>query len=209
MNQTYFNSRYTHDISRNKVWKAICEYVQCYIPEHASILELGAGYCDFINQIKAHNKYALDINPKVADYCASDVKFINSNTDTIVLESDSIDVIFASNLLEHLNNLELETLFAGLERLMKKRGRIIFIQPNIRYCYRTYWDDFTHVKAFSDVSLSDFLVSKNYKIIKVENKFLPFSFKSRLPKSYLLTKFYLKSFWRPFAKQMLVIAEKI
>jgi hypothetical protein len=58
------------------------------------------------------------------------------------------------------------------------------------------------------VSLSDFLLSRGYKILALEKRFLPFSFKSRIPKSYLMTKLYLASFWRPFAGQMLVVAQR-
>ena len=41
-----------------------------------------------------------------------------------------------------------------------------------------------------------------------EKKFLPFSFKSFLPKSYWITRLYLASFWRPLAAQMLVVAQR-
>lgn len=209
MDSTYFNSRYTFVRSREKVWKAICEYLQVYIPEHATVLELGAGYCDFINQISAHKKYALDANPNVAKYCSLGVEFIHSNTDNIPINTGVADVIFASNLLEHLYDQELQKLFNQIKNLLKPGGKIILIQPNIFYCYREYWDDFTHTKAFSHISLSDFLKSHGFKIIMVERRFLPFSFKSKLPKSYILTRTYLKLFWRPMAKQMLVVAEKI
>ncbi|MDD5528283.1 MAG: class I SAM-dependent methyltransferase [Patescibacteria group bacterium] len=207
MDQKYFNSRYTFDRSRKKVWQAIAEYLQPYLAAD-SILELGAGYGDFINQIKAPNKYALDINPQAAGYCGADVKFIHSDLSQISLPNGSIGAIFASNLLEHLNDAKLEILFSEINRVLKPGGKVIFIQPNIRYCCREYWDDFTHVKAFSDISLKDFLVSRGFKIIRVEKRFLPFSFKSIFPKSYRLAKFYLQLLWKPFAKQMLIIAEK-
>jgi hypothetical protein len=71
---------------------------------------------------------------------------------------------------------------------------------------REYWDDYTHKKAFSHVSLVDFLVANGFKIVRVEKRFIPFSLKSRLPKSYLLTKLYLMLPFRIFAKQMLVVA---
>ncbi|MDD4902673.1 MAG: class I SAM-dependent methyltransferase [Patescibacteria group bacterium] len=208
MNQKYFNSRYTFDRSRKKVWRAISQYLQRYIPATAEILELGAGYGDLINQIKAQKKYAADINPEVANFCSPEVKFINAPLGRINLADNSLDAILASNLLEHLNAGETDALFDQANRLLKTGGKIILIQPNIRYCCREYWDDFTHVKAYSDVSLKDLLVSRGFKIVKVEKRFLPFSFKSFLPKSYWLTKIYLMLPWRPMAKQMLIIAEK-
>ena len=209
MQSNYFNTRYSPDPSRKVVWKAICEYLQQFIEPNKTILEIGPGYCDFINQIQGSKKYAVDVNPEVRTYCASDVNFVPSSfPDSLNIPPQSIDVVFASNLLEHLSEEESSWLFEQIQLFLKPEGKLIFIQPNYYYCYRSYWDDFTHVKVFTHVSLSDFLASKGYKVTRVEKRFLPFSFKSILPKSYWITKLYLTSFWRPLAKQMLVVAHK-
>ena len=209
MYPSYFKTRYSFDRNRHRVWKAICDYLQDVIPSNGTVLEIGAGYCDFINQIKAARKYAYDVNPAVASFCAPEVQFLRGDVGTpFDLPHHSVDVVMASNLLEHLSDQQCAALFDRLDDLLKEKGKVILIQPNYYYCYRQYWDDFTHTKAFSHVSLSDFLQSKGYKIIRLEKKFLPFSFKSLLPKSYWVTKLYLKSFWRPLAKQMLIVAER-
>jgi ubiquinone/menaquinone biosynthesis C-methylase UbiE len=204
----YFASRYTYDPTRARVWRAICEYLQDYVKPGDTVLELGAGYCDFINQIHAAKKYALDVNPDVATYCAPDVTFLHAAADRLPLDAASVDVIAASNLLEHLDPAQLDGLFAHIDRILKPRGTLLLIQPNIFYAYRRYWDDYTHVKAFSHVSLSDFLVSRGFTIAAVEARFLPLTLKSALPKSYWLTKAYLQLPWRPLAGQMLIVATK-
>jgi len=209
MDQSYFNTRYSLDPKRVRVWKAISEYLQEFIPLQGAVLEAGAGYCDFINHIKAARKYAVDINPAVEQYCARDVHFLHAEvTEPLALTPHSIDVVMASNLLEHLSDQQCSTLIDRFNELLTENGVLILIQPNYYYCYRQYWDDFTHVKAFSHISLSDFLRSRGYKILRVEKKLLPFSFKSLLPKSYWITKLYLASFWRPLAKQMLIVAQR-
>jgi hypothetical protein len=205
----YFKTRYSADPKRKLIWRAICEYLQQFIDTDDSILELGAGYCDFINQIRSAQKFAVDENPDVAFYCGPDVQFIRAKVpDSLSLPHQSVDVVFASNLLEHLTDQECSSLFEQFSYFLSKKGKLIFIQPNYYYSYRCYWDDFTHVKAFSHVSLTDFIVARGFKILRVEKRFLPFTMKSSLPKSYWLTKMYLASFWRPMAKQMLVVAQK-
>jgi ubiquinone/menaquinone biosynthesis C-methylase UbiE len=204
----YYQTRLTFDKGRKKVWKAICEYLQNEINPNSVVVDLGSGFCDFINQISASKKYAVDSNPEAMQYCDKDVEFLLSNVMSLNLESDSIDVVFASNLLEHLHDDELQQTFAEIDRVLKKNGKIILIQPNYYYAYREYWDDYTHVKAFTHTSLADFLKSKNYRIDKVVKRFLPFSFHSILPKTYLLTKLYLSFPYHFGAKQMLVIASK-
>jgi SAM-dependent methyltransferase len=204
----YFSSRFIFQNGRKKVWKAITEHLQKHVDKDGVIIELGPGYCDFINQIVAKRKIAIDIDPIVKNYCNADVEFYNLNVSELNFPSDSVDVVFASNVLEHLDNSQLEILSTKLLEILKPGGKLILIQPNYYYAYREYWDDYTHIKAFSHRSLSDFLKSKNFKIEKVKKRFLPFSFYSILPKTYILTKFYLSLPYQPFAKQMLVIVSK-
>lgn len=209
MDASYFDTRYKPHPGRTRVWKAIVEYLQQFIPPSSRVADIGAGYCDFINQVNASTKYALDTNPEVAKLVGSDVQFRQTpSIEQLDLTDRSIDVVHISNVLEHLSHQQCNDLFDRLEQVFAEHGRIVVIQPNYFYCYRRYWDDFTHVRAFSHVSLRDFLVARGYRIIRLEPRFLPFSFNSFLPKSYTLTRLYLASFWRPFAGQMLAVAQR-
>lgn len=209
MDPSYFDSRYTPHPDRKRVWQAICEYLQKYVAPSSTVMDVGAGYCDFINQIQAPTKYAVDTNPETARWCAPDVRFFQATPiEALDFPNNSVDVIMTSNLLEHLTPPQCSALFDRFEDLLNTGGKLIVIQPNYYYCSRRYWDDFTHVRAFSDVSLTDFLHSRGYRMLAVEKRFLPFSFKSRVPKSYWMTKLYLASFWRPLAAQMLIVAQR-
>ena len=206
----YYETRYTFDVGRARVWKAIAEHLQRFINEETdSVLDLGAGYCDFINNIKAKRKFAVDQNPVSGQYCRGDVNFVASSvTNLDVLEANSIDVLFASNLLEHLDDAEMMTALQEFGRILKNGARVILMQPNYRYAYKEYFDDYTHKKVYTHVSLRDFFHANGYESIEVVPRFLPFSLKSKLPKSYFLTKLYLLSFYRPMAKQMLLVFRK-
>jgi hypothetical protein len=209
MDASYFDTRYKPHPGRRRVWKAICEYLQRFVPPSSAVIDVGAGYCDFINQIQAKTKYAVDTNPDVARWIAPDVHFIQATSiESIDLPDHSLDVAVISNVLEHLSPEQCSALFDCLDDLLTADGKVMVIQPNYFYCYRRYWDDFTHVRALSHVSLRDFLVSRGYRIVKLEKRFLPFSFESYLPKSYWMTKLYLASFWRPLAAQTLVVAQR-
>ncbi len=162
MAETYFQSRYSFDKRRQKVWKAICEYLSKYIPRDSVVLELGSGYCDFINNIKASKKIAVDINSDLKKYCNPDIEFINSNVVDINFQPGSVGIVFASNLFEHLNDKDLNIIIEKVLYCLNSSGRLILIQPNYKYSYRDYWDDYTHIKVFSHISLSDFLKSKGF-----------------------------------------------
>jgi len=209
MENRYFQSRYSFNKRRTKVWRAICEYAQRFVDTQGAILDLGAGYCDFINNITAKQKIAVDFNSESGKYCNENVRFHCSSIEKMEFIPDhTIDAVFMSNLLEHLENEQLKKTFQEIGRVTKAHARLIILQPNYRYCFKNYFDDYTHVKAYSHISLCDFLISAGYDIVRVEKRFLPFSFKSCLPISYYLTKLYLALPWKPFAKQMLIVAEK-
>jgi hypothetical protein len=209
MDASYFEARYKPHPGRRWVWKAIAEYLQQFIAPSSTIADVGAGYCDFINQVEAATKYAVDTNLDVAGLVGPGVQFVPvAAIESIDLPEHSLDVVLMSNILEHLSHERCALLFDRLDQLLAAEGQVIMIQPNYFYCFRRYWDDFTHVRAFSHVSLRDFLVSRGYRIVRMEKRFLPFSFESPLPKSYWLTKLYLASFWRPLAGQMLAVAQR-
>lgn len=206
VNKTYHKTRFKYDPGRVKVWRAITEYLQPYVGLNKTVFDLGAGYGDFINLIKAKKKYALDISADVKDYINEDVVFINKPATSLGdIPARSIDVVFASNLMEHLDRSELDQTMNGVRRCMKKGGTLILIQPNYQYAYKNYFDDYTHKAVFSHLSLADAMYEYGFEPIKVVPKFLPLTLKSRLPKSYILTKLYLASPVHPLGKQMLLI----
>ncbi|MBN1297360.1 class I SAM-dependent methyltransferase [bacterium] len=203
----YFSTRLGYEPKRDAIWKVITRYLQRFIPDQATILELGAGYCSFINQVVAREKHALDISDIITQYAATDVKtHICSCTDLNRFTDHQFDAVFSSFLYEHLTRDELNGVTADLRRILKPDGVLITLLPNFKTIARHYFDDYTHVQIFSHISFSDYLVSRGFSITDVQGRFLPYSFKSRFPKSVWMTRFYLRMPYRPLAGNMLVVA---
>lgn len=206
--ENYYQSRFTYDPDRKKVWRAINEYLQRYIGFSDTILDLGTGYGDFINGVKAKKKYALDIGSNVKDYINKEVTFIQGPShDLNAVPLHSLDVVFSSNLLEHLDSNELDMTFKALIKRMKKNSKLILIGPNFKYAYKDYFDDYTHKTIYTHISLVDVMKGYGMEPIKIIPKFLPLTMHSYLPKSYIMTKAYLHAPISPFGKQMLLIFE--
>lgn len=206
--ENYHQTRFKFDPERVVVWRAITEYLQPYVGQDKAVLDLGAGYGDFINLIQAKKKYALDIGPAVKDYISEDVEFINKPASSLEdIPSNSLDAVFSSNLLEHLDRSELDETMTEVRKRLKSGGTLILVGPNYRYAYKNYFDDYTHKTIFTHVSMVDAMHEYGFKPVKVVPKFIPLTMKSRLPKSYWLTKTYLHSPVHPLAKQMLLIFE--
>ncbi len=207
----YYATRYAENVGRSKVWKAIVEYLSKYGKfDLLKIVDVGCGYGDFINHVQGGRLVAVDLNPDAERYLKKGVEFFcSSATDLSFIDSASMDLLFTSNLLEHLTDSDLDSAMSEFKRVLKVGGVVITMQPNYYYAYREYFDDYTHKKAFSHESLVDWFLANGFSLVSIEKRFLPFSLKSRLPKSYWLTRLYLLSFYRPFAKQMLGVFRKI
>jgi len=207
----YYTTRYAENVGRSKVWKAIVEYLSKYWKlELPKIVDVGCGYGDFINHVQGGRLVAVDLNPDAEQYVKEGVEFFcSSATDLSFIESASMDLLFTSNLLEHLTDSDLDSAICEFKRVLKAGGVVITMQPNYYYAYREYFDDYTHKKVFSHESLVDWFMANGFSLVSIEKRFLPFSLKSRLPKSYWLTKLYLLSFYRPFAKQMLGVFRNV
>jgi SAM-dependent methyltransferase len=197
---------------RIKMWKTLCEiFFQKYVPEDGTVVDVASGYCEFINAIKARNKIALDINPNAKKFADANVKVILSlSTNMKNIESNSVDVTFASNCFEHLNREEIILTIREIYRILKPDGSFLVLQPNYRFCQKDYFMFFDHITPLDDRSLCEILEISDFKIIECKPKFLPYSTKSRLPKSIFFLKLYLHFdiCQSVFGKQVFVHAKK-
>jgi ubiquinone/menaquinone biosynthesis C-methylase UbiE len=204
----YFDSRLAYDKKRVVLWNTLCKhFFQKLLPSNASVLELGAGWCDFINTIEADQKTAVDIWDGIKKHAKSDVRtIIGSATDLDGVSSESIDMVFASNLFEHLTQAQIIQILTQTSRILKKTGRLVLVQPNFRTSYKRYFDDYTHVTIWTDTGMTTFLEANGFQIELVQAKFLPLTVKSKLPTSSLLIRLYLHLPIKPLAGQMLIVA---
>ena len=208
---TYFDTRFQFDPRREVVWREIIRYLHArgIVPRAGTVLELGAGYCHFINNVEAREKIALDTSAIARTHAAKNVRVLTQRCDEpLPLADQSVDVVFASNLFEHLSRPELEAASRQIRRVLKHGGRLVILQPNYKYCARHYFDDYTHVSVFTHVSLVDFLQSQGFTPVRVEPRFMPFSMKSRLPALPWAIRLYVSLPVRPFAAQMLLALER-
>jgi SAM-dependent methyltransferase len=206
--EDYFSKRLPYDPYRDTVWWEIVRFLRVYIPRDGVVLEVGAAYCHFINHVTCRERHALDVSPIVKDYAAKGViVHTGSVTRMNQFDDNSLDLVFASNVFEHLDDREFEDAAREIRRVLKPSGRLILLQPNFRYAYRDYFDDYTHKKIFNDVGMSGHLEHVGFAVERVLPRFCPFSLsKSPFKVPGFLVRLYLNSPIRPFSKQMLVIA---
>ena len=199
--------------SKNRIWELMCKhFFSKHIPPESSILDIGAGYCEFLNNITAKRKVAVDLNPETKSFANTDIEVLNADCKKIsVIGDNSIDIVFSSNFLEHLSDKE--EVFATLKeahRILKQGGKLILMGPNIKYLAKDYWDFFDHKVPLSHQSLLEVLNVIGFSPIKIYNKFMPYSTKSNFPQFSIFIKIYLSIplFYKILGKQFLIIMQK-
>ena len=92
---------------------------------------------------------------------------------------------------------------------MTPGGRIAVLGPNFRYCSDEYFDCADHTLALTHVAVEEHLYAAGFEIVRSIPRFIPYSFRSRIPKAPWLVRAYLRTppLWRVLGKQFLVLAQ--
>jgi len=178
-----------------KVWRVLIDhYFQRWVRPDDAVLDVGAGLCNFINQVRAGRKIAVDIDPAVAERCSPDVTFIECPCADLA-DADlggKVDVAFVSNLLEHLDDSDaVLSLLTALRGHLNPGGRLIILQPNFALVGARYFDFVDHKTVLTDMSLIEALELTGYRITHMKRRFLPYTSKSAIPKAPWLVRLYL------------------
>ena len=88
------------------------------------MLDLGCGEGDFINSVDARRRIAVDVWPDFPSHIKPGIEtHVGSVTDLSFLDDGSIDFVFASNLFEHISQMEF---VAVLDQLRSKLSKAAF-----------------------------------------------------------------------------------
>jgi hypothetical protein len=196
---------------RNEVWSALAPMLHDSLGRPERVLDPAAGRCEFINAVPAAERWAVDAVEYDESVASEGVRLIVDEIMATKLPPDYFGGVFVSNFLEHLLSQEAVALF--LERMlecMTPGGRIAVMGPNFRYTVRQYFDFADHTVILTERSVAEHLYAAGFNILRVNPRFLPYSFTGRLPSSASLVRAYLHFplAWRLLGKQFLVIAER-
>ena len=200
--------------SKQAFWKVLCgRAFQRFVPVEGTTLDLAAGSCEFINNIRATRRIAVDLNPDTAFFADGGVEVMISRSDALDrVGNREVDTVFTSNFFEHLPSKTalLDTL-RECHRVTKDGGRIVVLMPNIRYLAGRYWDYFDHHLPLTHLSLAEALELAGYDVVEVVPRFLPYTVKDArvsVRPWMVATYLTLRPLWRVLGRQMLVVATR-
>jgi SAM-dependent methyltransferase len=198
---------------RQRVWALLTRDVfQRYVPVDGAVLELGCGWGEFINQIRAKTKLGMDLNPETARRLNPDVRFLEQDCSAPwPLADGSLDAVFTSNFFEHLpDKATLSRTLKEALRCLRPGGRLVCLGPNIRYLPGAYWDFWDHYLPLTDRSLVEGLELAGFGIERSRDRFLPYTMsQDRTPPLWMVWLYLrLPIVWPIFGRQFLVVATR-
>jgi len=208
--KTRFSGRETY---RARIWRVlVAQFFSRWLRPSDSVLDLGCGYGEFINNVHAAAKFGMDLNPSAREHLSPDVQFIEQDcSDEWALPDNSLDAVFTSNFFEHLPTKQaLQATLLEARRCLKPRGRLIAMGPNVKFLSGEYWDFFDHQLPLTDLSLSEVLLMTGYTVERAIPKFLPYTMSQGFQPPVWMLRVYLRTpiVWRFFGRQFLIVGMK-
>jgi len=196
---------------RDRVWRALLRSrLQALVGADKDVLDLGCGWGEFIRNVRARARFAMDLNPDAARFAGDDVRFVEHDcTRPWPLRAGSLDVVFSSNFIEHLPDKEaIEATLQQARRCLRAGGRIILLGPNIRYVGGAYWDFWDHHVPVTDRALAEALELRGFEVERVVPRFLPYTMSDGRRVPIFLVRLYLALplFWPLLGRQFLIVA---
>lgn len=208
-----YRHRFSEDDAARKlaVWAEIVAFLARWIPRDAAVLDIACDEGYFIRNVSASERWATDIRD-VGGALGSGIRFVQ--VDGLALASAvperHFDVAFMSNYLEHLPSADaVVAQMRQVRRVLKPGGRMIVLQPNIRFVGGAYWDFLDHKVPLTERSLTEAAETSGFEVERLIPRLLPYTTKSRLPQHPALVRAYLRVpfAWRILGKQTLLVAK--
>lgn len=199
-----------HEVQRDATWRILChDFFAKWIPRESTVLDIAAGHCEFINNVEAGRRIAVDLNAELPHRAGPGVEtYITRSTDLAMIADASIDRVFISNFFEHVDRTVILATLLEACRVLRPDGLLLVLQPNIRFAAKDYWMFFDHITPIDDRAIVEAFAHTGFELVLNIPRFLPYSTKSRLPSWAWIVRLYLRlrPAWRIFGAQSFLVA---
>ena len=200
--------------AKDAIWQVLCaRFFQRYVRPDDVVVDIGRGLGEFLRHIKCGTRIAVDIEHLTGRTLPPGPREVLAPSHELGshIAAGSVDVVFCSNFFEHLPDKA--TFLATLRQILtvlKPGGRLLALQPNIRFVGGAYWDPVDHHLPLTHVTLIEASQSVGFEVEEVVPRFLPYTTRSAIPQSPWLVRLYLavRPIWRVMGQQTWFVAKK-
>lgn len=178
-----------YDVKRRPItnypFKLATELVRKHgISKSAKLLEVGAGRPDVLIGFRdvGLDVFGCDISPVSQKACKEveiPFKFVDLESGTLPYKDNEFDVIYSKSVIEHM--LDPLSFVSESFRVLKPGGVLLVLTPDWEANFKTFFDDFTHVRPMSRRSMNLLLSMLNPEKVEVYRfRQLPITWKNPL-----------------------------
>jgi ubiquinone/menaquinone biosynthesis C-methylase UbiE len=123
----------------------------------AKLLEVGAGRPDVLNgfRLAGMEVYGCDISKVSKVACKKEnipFEYVNLENGKLPYKSETFDVVYSKSVIEHM--IDPLSFVTESFRVLKPGGILLILTPDWEANYKTFFDDFTHVRPMSRRSMN-------------------------------------------------------
>ena len=147
----------------------LCDYlIKNFVGvNHKTLLDVGSGKGNHIIGFARRGFDVIGLDCK--DECINalvdfDIRYCDIESEFFPFGDDSFDVVFSKSVIEHVANVD--NVFKEMHRVLKTNGVAIIMTPDWNTQHEIFWDDYTHVKAWTRKSLQNVMRIHNFKEVE-------------------------------------------
>jgi len=148
----------------------LCKYLynRFNFNPNAKFLEVGCGRGEHLHYFMklGLDVHGIDISKQASRFNQNlSISFIDIEKSRIPFPDSTFDIIYSKSFIEHLSSPE--KYFKEAVRVLKKGGLLLTLVPDWESNFKIYFDDYTHKRPFSIVSLRDIYLINNFVDVSV------------------------------------------
>jgi SAM-dependent methyltransferase len=196
---------------RRDLWQVLVDdFFEKRMAGAGTVLDFGCGRGEFLNAVVASRRIGVDLQSSSAGHLEPSIEFHEPRGVAMPgVKDGEVDVVFCSNLLEHLPDRDTVTaLLQEFRRVLAPGGKLLILGPNLRYTGAAYWGFFDHILPFTHHTLVEALATAGLRCEELIPRFLPYTTVGSSMTSLNLVRLYLRLplAWRLLGAQFFCVA---
>jgi len=166
----YFRDEYDENAYPQK----LCDYIiEKYIEPHfaefegKTLLDVGSGKGNHLVGFgrRGMDVFGLDKRGECIEALKDfDIRSSDIESEPFPFDENSMDVVYSKSVLEHVSNAD--NFLSQVYRVLKPGGVAILLTPDWGTTYKIFWDDYTHVKAWTRKGLQNAMLMHGFSQVE-------------------------------------------
>ncbi|MEI7718546.1 MAG: class I SAM-dependent methyltransferase [archaeon] len=193
--KSYMETHYNTGVDKSRYARLYTRYIhKKYFKKSGKILDMGCNngiYLDGFKQL-GYDCYGTDVGKDQIQKCFAKghkIKFFDAEKDDLPFPDETFDFIFCKSMIEHISLNRIFYLLKEFKRVLKKNGKLFILTDEWKRCYKTFYDDATHITPITIKRLTHLLEmtglkeegSRHHHNIQFFWKFFPIAFNISRP----------------------------